>query len=453
MVEIIADTDAEKAVLGACLIDAALFDEVESILSEKDFSVGIHGQAFVALQNLHQQGNFPLDTLLLITELKAQGLNDKDANRLAADILSNTASAMNAPKYAETVARLATLRRLVQFAQQAVKLAYNATNSDLGETFARVRKWLDTIQPDTPDQFLLTWERSLDLFYNLQLDRLAEAEQAERGELPPRIRFPWAALTPRFVRFIRPGMVAIFAADSSVGKTTAMEVCADYWAKLGFNVAFFHLELNRDFMLDRRMVRWSGEPLAKVEGGEITPAIAEATRKVRMWPGGIHYVHCPGWGAGRISNYMRLLNRKGLCDIAIIDYLQKIRLDVHKGQNEASAWGDVVEAIKNASEQLGIVSVLGSQMNRASRLEDRRTASGIRGSGEPEEKANIVVTFGRKLLTESMFVQGREFLPGDRSPVMDVRVDKNTAGPTGDTKLFMLAERFLITDLEANDDL
>ena len=444
----ISDPKLEKAVLYAALLDADIFSEIESIVTPDDFYVSQHGLAFTAIQTVWQQADFPRDMLLLKTELVNLGMSEKDALTMTGDLLSNSSSALNGVKFAEQVSRLSTLRRLVQFAQESVKLAYNSTNTDIGETFARVRKWLDTIQPDATDEYLLTWEKSLDLFYQVQLDRLAEKDREEAGEVIPKVQFPWKALTPRFVRVIRPGMVAVFAADSSVGKTTAMECCADYWAKLGFNVAFFHLELNREFMLDRRMVRWSGEPLATVEGGEITPDIDSAIRKVQQWPGKIHYVHCPGWGAGRISNYMRLLNRKGMCDIAIIDYLQKIRLDSKRGQNEASAWGDVVETIKNASEQLGIVSVIGSQMNRASRMEDRRTAQGIRGSGEPEEKSNIVVTFSRKLLSEKMNVGTRVFIPGDRSPIMDVRVDKNTAGPTGDAQLFMVADRFMITDLQ-----
>jgi len=214
-------------------------------------------------------------------------------------------------------------------------------------------------------------------------------------------------------------------------------------------VTFFHLELSRATMIDRRTARQAGIPITDIEDGAMNAEIQKARQHMNAWRGGVHYQHCPGWSAQRIATRMHLLHGKGLCDVAVIDYLQKIRLFRNRGQNDASAIGDQVEAIKNACEQLGICALVGSQINRQAHEYNRKTEHGIRGSGEVGEKSNLVITLDRAILEAPMLDSAGRIVAGvgQRSPEMIGRVDKNTMGPTGDFKLVMLPERFTISDM------
>jgi replicative DNA helicase len=188
-----------------------------------------------------------------------------------------------------------------------------------------------------------------------------------------------------------------------------------------------------------------------VESGVVTEEMEKSDRKINVWKAGVHYVHCPGWSARRIANYARMMKRKGKCDLVIVDYLQKIRLFYRKGWTPELALADVAEVFKNSAEIFGIPYILGSQMNRASKEEKRRTSSGIRGSGQIEERSNLAITLNRAILDED-FVNPEtgEVLAeeGGRHPVTDVRVDKNTFGPTGDTQLWMQGNRFTFYDVD-----
>ncbi|MFH1603028.1 MAG: DnaB-like helicase C-terminal domain-containing protein [Pseudomonadota bacterium] len=285
------------------------------------------------------------------------------------------------------------------------------------------------------------------MFFDGQYQRCDELDRIDRGELPAQVSLPWEAVK-RYVKHIHTGMLTVIAAETSVGKTTAIECCAEHWARQGLHVALFHLELSHRFMMDRRMARQSGETLETIESGEVTDRMREADERMRTWRGAIHYVHCPGWSAYQIVQKARQLNARGLCDVMIVDYLQKLRLGFRNGENKADAIGNAVEGIKNGLEQMGIAGLLASQFSRRSNAQSRKTADLIRGSGEVEEKTNIVITLDRDILTsEIRGPQGNIIAyPGERSPQVKVRVDKNTAGPTGDCELVMNGARFLMLD-------
>jgi replicative DNA helicase len=285
------------------------------------------------------------------------------------------------------------------------------------------------------------------------MERIEQNEAIAKGEVSARVDFPWQAIR-RYVTYLRPGMLALVVAGSGVGKTTFMECCAEHWARQGLSVAFFHLELGHQFMMDRRMCRQSGIPLAVVENGEILPEMREATDAMRLWPGGIHYVHCPGWSALRVAAKIHQLRAKGLCDVAIVDYLQKMRAVYEHGQNTAQARGEQCEAIKTVAEQLGIPILMGSQFSRGAYDEQRKTARYIRDSGEPEEKANVIVTLDREILEQPITgPDGRGIANvGERSPEVRVRVDKNTGGKTGDFMMIMNGARFLMLDISGREE-
>jgi len=118
--------------------------------------------------------------------------------------------------------------------------------------------------------------------------------------------------------------------------------------------------------------------------------------------------------------------------------LQKLRLYRPGGSSEEYGLADGTEVLKNTAEQLGNGWMMGSQVNRKADGALRIRGAHIRGSGSVPAKGNITITLNRDIDPDT----------GDLSPLMAVRVDKNTMGPTGDTQLAIRGERFLITDVQ-----
>jgi len=441
------DSSAEKAVLGGLLIDESALVDVATILQPDDFYDEKHAWIYAAMLAM-QTEQVRRDYVTITNRLDTDGhLEAIGGAAYLTELVGSTPTAMNAVTHARVVSRFGTLRKLMNASASIAKLAYNAGSEHVDQVFTKARQILDAATPMDSDDAVLLWLHSLDAFFSGQFERVGELEAIDRGEAPARVTFPWAAVQ-RFVKWLRAGMLAVIAAESSVGKTTAMECCAEYWARQGLHVAFFHLELSHRFMLDRRMARQSGETLETIESGEVTVRMREADLRMREWPGAIHYVHCPGWSAYQIVQKARQLRARGYCDVIVIDYLQKLQLGYRNGQNKADAVGNAVEGIKNGLEQMGIPGVLGSQFNRQAKHQDRKTASLIRSSGEVEEKSNVVITLDRDILDAEMTDSTGRIIAGtgERSPLVKVRIDKNTAGPTGDCELVMNGPRFSMRD-------
>jgi replicative DNA helicase len=261
------------------------------------------------------------------------------------------------------------------------------------------------------------------------------------------VRLPWKKLRQR-VRRLRPGSLTVVGADSGVGKTMFMECCAEAWAKQGLRVAFYHFELSHQVMLDRRMVRQSRVTMSELENGVADVRVQEAHKRMRQWPGKITYVHCPGWTMGRVSSVARQLISRDLVDVIIVDYLQKARLVFHDGLTTAQVRGQQVETLKVLSEELKIPVLLATQLNRSAREQSRKSRHSIRDTGEADEKANVVILLDREVLqTDLPNERGNVCAKaGEMSPIVKVRTDKNTLGSTGDDRLVMNVERFLILD-------
>jgi len=442
------DLNAEKAVLGAILSSDVMM-AVEGDLAAEDFSEPRHAQIYEICQELSTERH-PIDPVIVKARLQERGqLLTAGGFDYLIMLASNTPAVDRALEYATIVNRMSTFRKWEAAIHQQAQLLYATQNESLDVVFTKIRAMLDSVEPVSQDEALLLWADSFARFEENQLARREEEILIAEGGAVTRASLKWANLQYYGLNRIRPETFGVIAADSSVGKTSFLENVAEDNAVNGLQVVFFHLELSHQTMLDRRKVRWSGETMKTVESGAITPNMEKADELLKSWPGGVHYVHCPGWSIRRIVNYARMMQRKGLCHLAIIDYLQKINLFYRKGGSDEAALADVGEVVKNSAETLGIPYLLGSQMNRASKAEQRRTAIGIRGSGQIEEKSNLVITLSRPILDADYVYNGQVVaIEGERSPITDVRVDKNTSGPTGDTKLYFLAKRFRFGDLD-----
>jgi len=207
---------------------------------------------------------------------------------------------------------------------------------------------------------------------------------------------------------------------------------------------FLHFELNRSIMLDRRTARHTGIPRRTLKMGQLSTweerERQAANERLRAWPGGITYVHTPGWTTERALGEVHALIGERLCDVFVIDYLEKAAPSPRQvklyGSNVFVREADDVEQIKSFSEQREVPALLLAQLNKMGKGQtfENLDRTAIRGAGEKTEKANVVIMLHRE----------------DRdSELVQVRIDKNTIGPTGSFTQYMETARFRIADLQA----
>jgi replicative DNA helicase len=122
--------EAEQSVLGSILLDSDVMDEVEGLLpSPEAFYAEAHRKIYAAMQALRSQGR-PVDLVTLSEELSRRGqLEEVGGTAYLLQLSEATPTAAYAEHYARIVAEKWTLRRLIQAAGEAMRLAYEEAGS------------------------------------------------------------------------------------------------------------------------------------------------------------------------------------------------------------------------------------------------------------------------------------------------------------------------------------
>ena len=108
------NTEAEQAVLGACLIDAEVAINVMNSLRHDDFYLEAHQDIFGAMYVVYSK-NQPIDYITLTDELDAEGILQSVGGLEYITTLTNVIpSAANANVYIDIVKRDSILRRIIK---------------------------------------------------------------------------------------------------------------------------------------------------------------------------------------------------------------------------------------------------------------------------------------------------------------------------------------------------
>ncbi len=289
---------------------------------------------------------------------------------------------------------------------------------------------------------VLLWEDSFDYYEKLMAQREEDANipMAERKLLT----WPWQSWN-NLIDPLEPGLLAVISAPDGTGKTILAESIAEHWARHKSRVVFVHYELNRALMMDRRTSRHTSLTRRELKSGKLTTEqkerVADVKPRLMAWDGGITYLHTPGWTMERTVEQLRKLKADGLCDVVVLDYLEKTAASrrqiqlFDKSQNQREA--DNVEQIKNFSEETETPSLMLTQFSKSGKNASFEgiDRTDIRGAGEKTEKANIVILMHREKIDDGY------------SNLVSVRVDKNTVGGTGVFKQMMEPEFFRLGDI------
>jgi len=129
--------EAEESLLGAMMLSReAITAAVEARLEPNDFYKPAHGAIFEAAYGLHSRGE-PVDPVTVAEELRrAAQLDQLGGRQTLLRIQASTPASANAQHYAQIVAELAMLRRLIETAGGIQEMAYAAEDA-VDETLDR----------------------------------------------------------------------------------------------------------------------------------------------------------------------------------------------------------------------------------------------------------------------------------------------------------------------------
>jgi replicative DNA helicase len=384
--------DAEKAVLGALLLDPDAFDTVLGILTPDDFYADSHRVIYQAMLELEQKGT-PVDIITLTDLLKSQaGLEKAGGAAAVASLADTVASAVGIEHWAHVVREKAILRKVISEANKIVEEAYTEPED--------VEQFLSASE----DKFLEVSRERADQGY-VALPELLHSgikmleDFARRKELISGVPSGFDDLDKMTSGFQKQELI-IIAGRPSMGKSAlALNICQNAAINFGKTSAFFSLEMSKENLLIRLL---SAE--AKVEQQKLRTGWSSSEdwgRLIRaadkLHNAKIFIDDSSSLNVLQIKSSARRImhDNKGL-DMVVIDYMQLITpasFGKRRSLSREQEVSEISRSLKAMAKELHIPVIALSQLSRAVEHRDdkRPRLADLRESGAIEQDADVVM--------------------------------------------------------------
>lgn len=381
--------EAERACLGAILVNATLYDTASQLLTAEDFYRQAHRKVWAAFGVLNTK-RVPIDLLTLKQELDRAGDLEEVGPGYLPALTDGVPRSSNVAHYAGIVREQATLRSLIALANTVLADAYEREMSSAEIIEGADRRIID-LQRGTPAGMQDVRSESL-------YDEI-EYNGAHVGEIRG-ITTGFASLDAHTLGWA-PSDLIVIAARPSIGKTIFSMNAAVSAALAGKVVGIFSLEMKAKKLKYRMLSSLSGVPRERIKSGDLTPGDYQ-----RLTPAMTRMTELPIFidDHGRqtvdsIRATARRLRAEHGLDLLIIDYLQLMTGSTsRKGANRQQEISDISRGMKNLADELAVPMMLLSQLSRASdsRPDPTPKLSDLRESGAIEQDADAVGFLHRK---------------------------------------------------------
>ncbi len=401
------DLDAERAVLGAMVIENDVIHIVAGIVQADMFYLKRHYELFNTILECYEQ-NKSVDFLILKSALEAKTSLDKIGGlEYLLKIEEGTPIAANVEHYATTVKDKYARRRIAETGHWLAQCA--GDNGDTQHALGKAEEAIYALSTNNSKDTVKNFKTIL----NETMDNVAAS-----FDNPGAVGLPTGKTDiDKRTGGLQPGDLIIVAARPSMGKTTlALNFASHAALKLNKSVLVFSLEmastqlclnmLSMDNGLDSHMVR-SG----KIDKEEYLTFLG-TTSKFADVP--IFIDDTFDLNIDQLRAKARKLATKNNIELIILDYLQLLE---GKGENRNQEISRMSRGLKSLAKELDVPVIALSQLNRGSeaRPDRRPRMADLRDSGAIEQDADVIMLLHR----------------GDSTPnICEVNIVKQRNGPT-----------------------
>lgn len=432
--------EAEQSVLGSILIDSDAFIKVADIVYSADFYDEKNQLIYETMEKMFQK-NMPIDLVTINEELKrAKKLKIVGASYLS-DLASRMPSSAHIEEHAKIVADKAALRRLISTSSEIVERAFEAGDDsskvlDKAESmiFSVSEKHHRTNFVSIHDVLAETYER---------LERLHEEKSTGvRGLATGYTDLDF------YLSGFQPSDLIILAARPAMGKTAfALNIALHVAMNLDVPVGIFSLEMSKDQLIERLLCTDARIDSWKMRTGKLSDEdfsrLGESMG--RLSEAKIFIEDTPNMTVSELRAKARRLQSQYKVGFIIVDYLQLMegeRSNYGEG-NRVQEISEISRGMKALAREINVPVMALSQLSRA--VEQRSPQipqlSDLRESGSLEQDADVV-----------MFIYREEYYhkETENKGIAEILIRKHRHGPTGDVKLYFVAEQLAFRSLEKN---
>lgn len=423
--------EAEKAVLGAILINNLAFNQAAEVIDSEDFFRVAHQRIFDKMVGLNER-NQPVDLVTLKDELARAGeLDDVGGPAYISSLTDGVPRSANVEHYAKIVKEKATLRRLIQSANDVLGRAYDA-EEDAEQLLDEAERSIFQIADQRMRSGFVRVGDLVDTGY-----QLIEQLQAQRG-LITGVPSGFVDLDEMTSGFQKSDLV-IVAARPAMGKTSfVLNMALNAATQAGKSVGIFSLEMSKEQLFVRMLTsearvdahRFRGGFLGEQDYARLVDAFA------RLHEAKVFIDDTPSVGILEMRAKSRRLKMEHGLDMLIVDYLQLMQ---GRGRFESrqQELASISRALKILAKEMEIPILALSQLSRATetRADHRPQLSDLRESGALEQDADIVMFIFRE---EVYLVDGQP--KPETEGIAEIIIGKQRNGPTGVARLAFLKQ-------------
>ena len=437
--------EAEQSVIGSILLTNEIFDEINTIISNKNFYDPMHQKIFSAIESLIYKG-----MLANPITLKNYFENEKDDINVPEYLVKITkfsTSTRQAIEYSKIIYDAYVRRELIKISENTIDIAKLNDLNNTGQSIIENSEKLlfDLAEKGSFNSSLVKFDEAM----KLTIEMASNAYKNEEGivGVPTGLRDIDEKLGG-----LHQSDLIIIAGRPSMGKTAlATNIAFNAASKLQQNekkssVAFFSLEMSSEQLSTRILAEQSRIKSNDIRRGRISEEqfdkFIETSKNISELP--LFIDETPAISIAALSNRARRIKRIYGLDLVVIDYIQLMRA-VNTKDGRVQEISEITQGLKALAKELSVPVLALSQLSRAVEQRDDKKPllSDLRESGSIEQDADVVMFVYR----EAYYLERKEPRPAtvehaewqakmnDVSNLAEVIISKQRHGPTGSVPL------------------
>lgn len=422
--------EAEQSVLGGLLLSADSWDAVAESVTATDFYRPGHRLIFSQIAQL-AEANEPVDVITVADKLQARGeLDAAGGLPYLAELAQNTPSASNIRAYAQVVRERASLRKLIEAAQEIADSGFNPEGRQSNELIDEAERRIMQIAEEGPKA---GGPQDVNPLLKQALGRIEELFQ-NGGDI--------TGLSTGFLELDRmtSGLqgsdLVIVAGRPSMGKTSfAMNMVEHAVLTQEKPILVFSMEMPADSLIIRMLSSIGRIDQTRLRNGKLEqedwPKLSAAVTKLKDVP--LFIDDTPALTPTEVRSRARRISREhGGLGMVMVDYMQLMQV-AGASEGRTAEISEISRSLKAIAKEFKVPMVALSQLNRSleQRPNKRPVNSDLRESGAIEQDADVIMFIYRdEVYNEESQDKG----------VAEIIIGKQRNGPIGRCRLAFLGE-------------
>ena len=406
------DESAERAVLGAMLINPSAVSVASEQLTSADFYKESDGQIFDAIVAAWLEDETSVDQVTIGNKFKQQ----RDYIFSLAEACPGATSVKH---YADIVRHDSTSRNLIRVGNEIADLGYDET-TETSKLVDAAESKLSGVRKDNSQH----QHRISELSFRVM-------DAIHKGEKPKMISTGFESID-KYAKGLYGSQLIILGARPGVGKTCLGLSVAQRVASIGGTVAYFSLEMRASELTERLLASIACVSLTKIRERSVSPDEVAALSKAQssIDECDLQLIDDSTLSLLGLASKVRTMAKKDL-KLVVVDYLQLMNLG-GRAENRREEVSEMSRRLKALAMEVDVPIIALSQLNRMSTFDGGKVdISQLKESGSLEQDADMVWLMDWPKQESDGF---------GSTKTVELQVAKNRNGPQGKADLFWLPQ-------------